>query len=170
MAKNWKPHKLCKVCNVIKAGDEDLFKRVTHSKQFERGGESLTSIAEDYKGKFTYQSLYLHCKKHQAPTAEMLVGRRMARVQEQAVVDNYKKSVTAKDTRQGLLDKLAEKLESGEFDDTMTVKDLIAVLRDTDNAEAKKKDQEIDILKMMMPYRSGDVIQGEYEEYDPWAG
>ena len=167
MAKGWKPHKLCKVCAVVKE-DEDLFKRIAHSKQFERGGESLTDIQEEYKDKFSYQSLYVHVKKHQAPTADMLASRRLAKVQEQVMVDQYKRAVNSKDARQDLLDKLFNKLESGDFDDSMTVKDLITVLRDTDNAEAKKKDQEIDIMKMMMPYRSGDVIQGEYEEYDPW--
>lgn len=167
MAKGWKPHKLCKVCNLCKE-DEKLFKRIAESKQFVNGGETLTEIQEDYKDKFSYQSLYIHVKKHQAPTADILASRRLAKVQEQVMVDQYKRSVQAKDARQDLLDKLFTKLESGEFDDKMSVRDLIVVLRDTDNAEAKKKDQEIDIMKMMMPYRSGDVIQGEYEEYDPW--
>jgi hypothetical protein len=65
---------------------------------------------------------------------------------------------------------LYEKLENGEFDDQMTVKDLLTALRDSDNIEAKKKDQDIDILKMMMPYRSGEanIVEGEFEEFNPW--
>jgi len=167
MAKGWKPNKLCKVCALLK-DDEVLFKRIAQSKQYQPGGESLTDIQDDYKDKFSYQSLYTHARKHQAPTAEMLTSRRLAKVQEQVMVDQYRRAVNSKDARQDLLDKLFNKLESGDFDDSMTVKDLITVLRDTDNAEAKKKDQEIDIMRMMMPYRSGDVVQGEYEEYDPW--
>lgn len=171
MAKNWKPHKLCKVCNLIKEGDEKLFKRIMHCKQFENGGEPLTEIAREYEGKFTYQSLFLHCKKHQAPTADDLAGRRMQRVKEKVMVDQYKEAVTTRDKRNALVDKLYDKLESGDFDDQMTVKDLLTALRDADNVEAKKKDQDLDILKMMMPYRSGeaDVIEGEFEEFDPWA-
>jgi septum formation inhibitor MinC len=167
MAKGWNPHKLCKVCNVCKV-DESLFKRIALSRQFVNRGETLTDIHEDYKDKFSYQSLYSHVKKHQAPTADILSSRRLAKVQEQVMVDQFKRSVQTKDARQDLLDKLFNKLESGDFDDKMSVKDLLSVLRDTDNAEAKKKDQEIDIMKMMMPYRSGDVVQGEYEEYNPW--
>jgi hypothetical protein len=158
------------VCNVIKAGDEDLFKRITHSKQFEKGGEPLTDIARDYQGKFTYQSLFLHCKKHQAPTAEELIGRRMQRYKEVAMVQQYQRAITTREKRAALIDRLYEKLENGEFDDQMTVKDLLTALRDSDNIEAKKKDQDIDILKMMMPYRSGEanIVEGEFEEFNPW--
>lgn len=69
------------------------------------------------------------------------------------------------------MERLADKLENGEFDDKMTVKDLLATLRDADNAAAKKTDQQIDIMKAMMESRSGEIVAAEVidEEFDPWT-
>lgn len=168
---NWKPEPRCKVCQKCKT-DEKLFRRIMGSKQFVKDGETLQHIWEDYQQDFLYLSLYRHAKTHQAPTAEDLAVRRLTKFKQDAQVEEFKKVVGTQEARQTVQDRLYEKLLNGDFDEKMTVKDLIAVLRDSDNAEAKKKDQEIDILKMMMPHRSGEldgeIIEGEYEEFDPW--
>ena len=165
----WKPHKSCKVCKTIKI-DEPLYTRIMESSQYMRGGEPLTTIAEDYKDFFTYQGLFNHCKKHQAPNGDQLAVRRMAQVQKEHDKQLYQRAVKTLDARQELIDRMFSKLEDGEFDDQMTVKDFLTAMRDSDNAAAKKKDQDIDILKAIMPSRSGEVIRGEVieEEFDPW--
>lgn len=165
----FKPDKRCKTCKLILAGDEKLFNRIAMSRQFTSDGESLSAIQRDYEGKITYLSIHGHAKKHQAPNSEKLMQRRMSAIQAKRDQLQYREIKKTADVRQSLLEKLAEKMDSGDFDDKMTVRDLIAVLRDADNAEAKKKDQAIDIMKMMMPSRSGEFVEGDVvEEFDPW--
>jgi hypothetical protein len=83
----------------------------------------------------------------------------------------YRQERKTGDVRQNLMERLADKLENGEFDDKMTVKDLLATLRDADNAAAKKTDQQIDIMKAMMESRSGELVIGDAidEEFSPWS-
>lgn len=171
----FKPHKNCNICKVILKGDEKLARRIMSSKKWVLGGESLGAIAKDYEGKFSYQSLCAHAKKHQAPTEEDLIKSRVNRKQAEIVTQRFQKQVRSVDVRQDLMDRLAQKLESGDFDDSMTVKDLIKVLKDTDDVAAKKKDQDLDILKMMLPYQSGEIetlnpsTMQRFEAFDPWA-
>lgn len=167
----FKPDKRCKVCKLIKGGDEKLFTRIAFSKQFDRKGEPLTDIVADYPGEMKYQSLYNHAKKHQAPNSDKLVERRMNAIAAKADQLAYREVKKTGDVRQNLLERLAEKLENGEFDDKMTVKDLLATLRDADNAAAKKTDQQIDIMKAMMESRSGELVIGDAidEEFSPWS-
>jgi hypothetical protein len=166
----FKPDKRCKVCKLIKAGDEKLFTRIAFSRQFARNGEPLTDIVADYPGELLYQSLYNHARKHQAPNSDKLVERRMNAIAAKADQLAYREVKKTGDVRQNLLERLAEKLENGEFDGKMTVKDLLATLRDADNAAAKKTDQQIDIMKAMMESRSGEIAGLDVidEEFDPW--
>ena len=164
----WKPNPQCKTCRLIKNGDERLYERIMQCKEFMKGGESISAIHRDYDDQMQYLAMYNHIKKHQAPSAQQLVVRRVDQLQKKQAGIEVKKLITATESRQTLLDKLNDKLEQGQFDDKMTVKDLIAVLRDTDSAQAKKKDQAIDVMKMMMPHRSGEFIDQADEEFDPW--
>lgn len=170
---NWKPERRCNVCKKCMT-DEKLFRRIMESKQFVKGGETLQAIWEDYKDDFLYLSLYRHAKMHQAPTAGDLAVRRATKLKQEAQVRHFEEAVSTGQARQAAINRLFEKLQNGDFDEDMSVKDLLTALRDSDNAAAKAKDQEIDILKMMMPHRSGEVVEtgevidGEYEEFDPW--
>lgn len=163
--------KKCKVCKLIMAGDEKLAERIFFSSQFHRHGEPLTHILEDYTTELKYQSLYNHARKHQAPNSDKLVERRMNAIAAKADQLAYRQERKTGDVRQNLMERLADKLENGEFDDKMTVKDLLATLRDADNAAAKKTDQQIDIMKAMMESRSGEIVTAEVidEEFDPWS-
>lgn len=163
--------KKCKVCKLIMAGDEKLAERIFFSSQFHRHGEPLTHILEDYTTELKYQSLYNHARKHQAPNSDKLVERRMNAIAAKADQLAYRQERKTGDVRQNLMERLADKLENGEFDDKMTVKDLLATLRDADNAAAKKTDQQIDIMKAMMESRSGEIVAAEVidEEFDPWT-
>ncbi len=167
----FKPDSRCKVCKLIKAGDEKLFTRIAFSRQFDRKGEPLAEIVRDYPSEMKYQSLYNHAKKHQAPNSDKLVERRMNAIAAKADQLAYRQERKTGDVRQNLMERLADKLENGEFDDKMTVKDLLATLRDADNAAAKKTDQQIDIMKAMMESRSGEIVAAEVidEEFDPWT-
>jgi len=162
--------KKCKVCKLIMAGDEKLAERIFFSSQFHRHGEPLTHILEDYTTELKYQSLYNHARKHQAPNSDKLVERRMNAIAAKADQLAYREERKVSNVRQDLLDRLAEKLENGEFDQTMKVSDLLATMRDADNAAAKKTDQQIDIMKAMMESRSGEIVAAEVidEEFDPW--
>lgn len=163
--------KKCKVCKLIMAGDEKLAERIFFSSQFHRHGEPLTHILEDYTTELKYQSLYNHARKHQAPNSDKLVERRMNAIAAKADQLAYRQERKTGDVRQNLMERLADKLENGEFDDKMTVKDLLATLRDADNAAAKKTDQQIDIMKAMMESRSGELVIGDAidEEFSPWS-
>lgn len=162
--------KKCKVCKLIMAGDEKLAERIFFCSQFNRKGEPLTHILEDYSTELKYQSLYNHARKHQAPNTDKLIERRITERQKKSDQLAYREERKVGDVRQNLLERLAEKLENGDFDQNMSVRDLLATMRDADNAAAKKTDQQIDIMKAMMESRSGELITAEVidEEFDPW--
>ena len=161
--------KKCKVCKLIMAGDEKLAERIFFSSQFHRHGEPLTHILEDYTTELKYQSLYNHARKHQAPNTDKLIERRITEKVKKADQLAYREEKKVADVRQTLLEKLAQKLEDGDFDQNMSVRDLLATMRDADNAAAKKTDQQIDIMKAMMESRSGEIVTAEVvEEFDPW--
>lgn len=107
----------------------------------------------------------------QATNSDKLIERRMNEKIQKADQLAYRQERKTGDVRQNLMERLADKLENGEFDDKMTVKDLLATLRDADNAAAKKTDQQIDIMKAMMESRSGEIVAAEVidEEFDPWT-
>ena len=170
----WMPHKLCKVCQTIKDGDESLFKRVAESRQYAKGGESLKSIMRDYVGQFGYQSLYGHARKHQAPTAGDLIVTRVNVAQAKRDGEAYRSIVKSTDARQNIIEILHSILSDPDqfrrMDPEKQVALLLRALKDSDDTSAKRKDQEIDILKMMMPHRSGEVVEAVpvKPEYDPW--
>lgn len=164
--------KNCKICIAVIA-NPSLVNRFYESKYFGNKGrstESLFQIAQ--RTGLNYAGLINHLKNHQAPTEEDLSKAQISRMVKDNTQQHIQKALTTRDKRAALIDKMFAKLESGEFDEKMTVKDLITTLKHADDVDAKAKDQGIDILRMMQGSRSTPTLDAAtpYEQFDPWSG
>lgn len=169
--------KRCKVCAACKA-DPNLLKRLYDTKVYKKGGESLLEFARDTG--LNYAGLGRHTKRHQFISSEDLDNHKLKVIHKQQSDMMVKQAITAGSARQSALDKLAVAIEDqGEIKvgDNIALKDVIALLlkatKDADDVQAKKKDQERDIVKMMMGVRSGsgsvdaeDDLVIDYDEFD----
>lgn len=149
--------KACRVCQTIKkeGGEKStLLKRIYGSTQWLPEGETMMAILRDYEGKFTYLSLFNHCKKHQAPSDSELAERRIQHLQKEIEVEKIRKSYSHADVRALILDAAGTKLEEG---DTSLVKasSVTAAMKQQADIEEKSKDRQLDIIKMMAAFQSG---------------
>lgn len=159
----------CKVCEKLK-GNPKLTKRIYSSKFYLKGGESLLSISQDEE--LRYESLINHCKKHQALDEHKLAEAQLKSIEKKVTNDAIRKMVRTGDARQDVVDKLHAMLDNINPDE-LTGRDVVALLlkatKDSDDVTAKKRDQDVDILKMMGSVRSGEITAGNVEEaFDPW--
>ena len=144
----------CAVCQLTKT-DTKLLKRIYNSTDFVPGGEPLSRILEDYKGKFSYASIRNHAKKHQFISLEAYNEAQLQiqdKKEEQVAV---RKVVKAVDAVQSVIDKGHEKLENGELE--ITTDNLIRASQVKLNQEAKEKDQQLEVLNMIAAFNSGQL-------------
>lgn len=124
-----------------------------------------------------YNALGRHTKKHQGiSNYELTVAKRkiLARKEANAIV---KQRIGTADARQDVLDQLTALVaDHGEIKigQDITLKDAMALIlksaKDADDVAAKKKDQELDVFKLMTSARSGATPPGnEDEPFDPWV-
>lgn len=168
--------KRCKVCKRC-LDDPSFMRRLFGSRAYVPGGESLKKIADDSGA--NYQGLIRHTAKHQGISESELKlrkARTSAKIQGRTLV---KGALKAEDARQTVLDQLAQILEDAgalELGKDITAKDAIGLLlkatKDTDDVQAKKKDQDIDVFRLMTQSRSGSPAlpaESSDEPFDPWA-
>ncbi len=169
--------KRCKWCQAVKA-DKKLLKRIYASAFYVENGESIKNIAATYVGGGIYPALLNHCKRHQGLTDDDLNTRevqRIAKSTSNAMIAQGVKTATA---RQGIIDNLSDVLTGDDYASLSPedkIKLLLKAIKDTDDVDAKRKDQDIDVFRMMGGIRSGEikpVIEGTVvadEPYDPWS-
>lgn len=166
----FQPHKQCKTCQRVKV-DKILYKRIFASKFYKKGGEALKEIARD-EG-LHYLGLLNHVKKHQHLTDDKLLTSQLNEIAKAESRKAVRQVIKTSDTRAAVTQKLAQKMENADLDELST-KDLLQLLlkaiKDTDDVQAKAKDQDIDILKMMGGVRAGEVqdTAKHYDEFNPW--
>lgn len=166
-----KARKGCKTCELIKAGDKSLEKRINNSKQWTRLGEPLTTIHADYEDKLTYLNLYNHAKKHQAPSEKALAlkrGQEKLRELNDEKALEIGKAISHHDARKELTALGVDKIKEGEI--KMTAAAVVALLKQEMDIEEKAKDRTAEMMKMFNFYASGeavhrgDVVEGEVVE------
>jgi hypothetical protein len=158
------PNTQCATCSRIKGGDDKLLDRINRSKQFVAGGEPLTAIAADIG--ISYESVYNHAKKHQAPTKAKF--KRQIRAKEtKDALQNIQTATTAKtvaiysgqaDMRRDLLIKAKEALDSGDL--KMTMNAFVSLLGQEQKAEENAKDRGLEMMKMFNYFASGAAPSG----------
>lgn len=171
--------KNCKVCQLIKA-DPKLMKRIYDSSYYiPHSKDSLTQIWKDCNavkpGSFVYLTLLNHVKKHQHLNAHDY-DQKMMKLKAKQAED---KIITAKyeaiNVQDAVINVAMEKLENGEL--KVDVRDLLRAARDKQDAQAKVRDQQLQLAEMVAFFASGeDKVKGDrihdrrviaLEEYDP---
>lgn len=171
-----KVDKRCKVCQRCLA-DPAFMKRLFASRAYVPNGEPLVKISADTGA--NYKALIRHTKKHQGISEyELTVQKRKVQAR-QASGQLVRGALKAETARQTVLDQLAQILEDAgalELGKDITAKDAIGLLlkatKDSDDVQAKKKDQDIDVFKLMTQSRSGATplpAGNDDEPFDPWA-
>ena len=153
-----KTNKICKVCQQVKKNDK-LLKRIYDSRVYIRGGESLTSIWEDYPDKFTLQSLRNHTKKHQFLDGEDFSKRHLQQIAKKAEQNIVKKQFESKEVWDKVIEEGMIRLETGELQ--MKTADLLKAAKDKSDFELKKKDQELAMAEMIYHFASGESTESK---------
>lgn len=167
----FQPRKNCKICKAVKA-DKKLFKRIYGTKFYVDGGESLLQLANETS--LQYRALLTHCKKHQNLTEDALAESQLEVIAKKEQNKAIAKLVRTADARQDVIDKLYAEMDGRDLSE-LSGKDVLDLLlkatKMADDVAAKRKDQDIDIMKMMGAIRSGEIIDTDedQEAFDPWA-
>lgn len=178
----FKPRSNCATCEKIQAGDKRLFERINQSRAFVPGGESLRSIAADVG--LTYESLFNHSKKHQAPNATKLAKRKKEFETKEAFKEieltGERRKLSAytnqRSARSELIDRLLEMADKGEL--KLTGNNLVSLLAQAQKEEEAAKDRNLELMKMFNYFASGTTTTGngniprsaDYEEAEIISG
>lgn len=152
--------KRCKVCKVIHKeeiyGKATLAKRIYNSKAYVKGGEPLSELHRDYEDKFSYQSLYWHTKKHQAPTADQLADSRLRIIDKEFHDKAAREQVKHQDLRQEIMEAAKQLLEEGKLEG-INANTALRAAKDASDIEQKEKDRGIKVMEMIAAFQSGEV-------------
>lgn len=163
--RQFKRRKGCATCDKIADGDKKLYDRINLSRAFIPGGESVRAIATDTG--LSYESVYNHSKKHQAPSKSKLeqkirnfeakekYNEIVAQGSERAVVQYTGHA----DARRELLQKGMEAFERGDM--KMGMSHMVAMLGQEQKAEENAKDRSLEMMKMFNYFASGSGNSGD---------
>lgn len=153
------PDKRCNVCKAIKreaARNKDtLLNRIYHSKQFVKGGETITAIQEDYKDEFSYLSLHKHCKNHQIPDGDEYATIAMKSRAKKIERTQANKIYKHQDLTDEIIQRVAEGIEKGDI--KLNAGHGIAASRLKVDVEEKQKDRGLKMMEMIAAFQSGEV-------------
>lgn len=164
----------CKVCKTIRAEESSdktlgrnkhapqLVTRIYRSRQYNRGGESLVKISQDYEDRFTYKGLYKHATTHQAPTEEDLINVRLNKIHDKELVNKVKQLIKHQDVRQEIMERGLEGIRKGEI--RLTGHTVLGAANKEADIESKQKDQAIELMKMIQAFQSGELQYQTQEE------
>jgi hypothetical protein len=162
-----KPVKTCKVCKIVSRGDlegKKLLKRIYESRAYVRGAEPLTAIVADYQGRpdaFTYLSIHKHCQKHQGIDADTLANSRIARANKSLENDRIREMVKHTDVRQEIMEAAAKLLQDPEWVKKIKPSDALKAAKDTSDIEEKHLDRQMEVMKMVNAFASGEIVRPE---------
>lgn len=145
--------KRCKVCTLVKK-DGKFLQRIYDSKEFVKGGESLRAISRDFEGVFEYQSLYNHVKKHQGLSPEDLENKVAVKKAREIEAKQLRETIKHTEARNELLAIGMDGIREGEI--KLKGADVVGLLKQTADIEAKDKDRELDIARMIQEFASGE--------------
>lgn len=151
-----KLEKRCKVCQLIHEGEDAvLLKRIYRSRVYRTGGEPLQAIHADYVGKFTYSSLTVHTKLHQAITDKDLKKETLDKLNKNEANKAIKAVIKHGDVRNLIMEKGYKGIKSGKI--KLKAADVRAAAKDQADFEIKSKDQGLQVMDMMMRFMSGET-------------
>lgn len=147
----------CKTCLLVK-NNKQLLKRIYDSSYFiPHSEDSLRKIAQDYKEYFSYPALINHVKKHQFINATDYKDKMMRQVVKQAETKVIMERFQPNNVQDAVINKGMEKLESGEMN--LTATHLLKAAKDKFDAQAKTRDQQLQLAEMVAFFASGEDDQ-----------
>lgn len=156
------PHPTCKVCIAIQAdGGQSLLKRIYRSRAFDPRGESLNQIARENEDTFSYLSLLRHAQRHQALDRKQLAQRRIASLSREIENEKIKQHYSHNDLRELVIDKGFKDIESGDV--KLTATSIMTAAKQASDIEEKSKDRQIEVLKMIGAFASGELVREEID-------
>jgi hypothetical protein len=158
------PQPLCKVCQACIANPELLDDIYKSSYFMGNTGKNLQMITKEQDGKFGYNSLLKHVKKHQTIQSEEYTDRRLKAIAKKANNRVARKELQANAVWDEVMEAGIEQLRSGEM--KIKAADLLKATKDKSDTQLKKKDQEIATIEMVMHFASGESERLESKKYD----
>ena len=159
-----KPHKLCKICTLIKENPK-IMQDIYNTNAYRKGtGVSLRQLAAGYTDLFNYENLKNHVKKHQFMSAADFKTRELRDIAYQAERQILKKKMDSVSVWDTVVDLGMEKLESGEL--KMDMKDVLKATKDRSDYQFKKQDNELRLAEMVAFFTSGADNQELSRKYD----
>lgn len=176
MALNYQ--KLCWSCNKIQeeagshlAVDAPKSQLYRLFDQYHLKGTTLTAIAQAYP-QVQYMAIRNHAHKHQHPSTQKLQQNFKRKTVLDRTYEARKREGSARShrtDREEMIDAAMTALRDGDMKLSAAV--LAKLLKDEADIEAKAKDQNIDILRIMTTSRSGELkglVSTTVKEFDPW--
>lgn len=127
-------------------------------------GESLRSIHQAYQDTFSYESLRIHCQKHQFLSEEDFKERHLNKIAKTAEKQLLKRQIESVTVWEDVITKGMEGLEDGSI--RVSANHLLKAAKDKSDYEMKKKDQEYALAQMVMFFASGESEQSRRRPYD----
>ena len=171
--------KNCKVCNAVKSNPKLLKRLYDCSYYIPHSKDTLRAICTDCKkedpNSFSYVALLNHVKKHQHLNVHDYDQKMMKLKAQKAEMSIISDRFEAQNVQDAVINKAMEKLENGEM--KLNASHLLRAAKDKQDAQAKKRDQQLQLAEMVAFFTSGeDKVKGEriydkrvitLEEYDP---
>jgi len=151
----------CSVCNTIKDQPKStggrLAQRIYNTRYYKASSnESLHQLYEDYKDKFSYQSLVNHCKRHQFLSEDDFNERHLRELSKKAEKSLVKQAITAGEVWSEVIERGMEDLKEGKM--TLGPTHLLAAARDKSNFEIKYAGQQLALMDMVFGFASGERL------------
>lgn len=165
-----KTKKNCLVCQTIldqpKKWEGRLAKRIYETRYFRPSSDlSLVKLQEEYKDKFSYDSLLNHCKKHQFLSEKDFDERHLRETARQAEKALLKDAIKSTDVWNSVIGKGMKALDDGSME--LSATHLLAAARDKSNFELKHADQQLALMDMVFGFASGEAMpEGVREDED----
>lgn len=158
----------CKACATIRAENplhmtEARLYKLINDVYMKR--TTLTAVAEAYP--ISYPGLLNHKKKHQNPSTRDLAKTAKGEVVKRTRLNEIAELRHQNEVLQTTINKVMEKLENGDFDDKMTLKDGLYAAKIKGDFELKQVDQQLELAKMYEHFASGagrgqvEPVEGE---------
>jgi hypothetical protein len=169
----------CKTCQAVKENKKLLSRIYNSSYYIPHSKDSLARIHADViksgEANFSYIALLNHCKKHQHLNAGDYTNKMLKIKAKQAELGIISDRFEAVNVQDAVINMGMEKLENGEL--KIDANHLLKAAKDKQDAQAKVRDQQLQLAEMVAFFTSGEDNLGsekiddrriiELEDYNP---
>lgn len=154
----------CTVCAVIKTNSKIKNEIFGTRYYLKTKGRSLADVANEYKHLFSYQALKNHCKKHQFIDEDDYTRRHAKLIEQDSNKQILKKAMQSAEIFNEIMEIGLDGIKEGNI--RLKASDVISAAKYKKEFELKEKDQELQMLNMVMHFASGENEKGLRQPYD----